>query len=113
MYATLDEMRDMIVADLTNELKKDEMFDAELLTAKVDNAMREVRAARRYPPFMDDLSVLYDIARYERNVRNLALYDYNQVGMEHEVSHSESGISRTYADRNKMFTGISPLSRVI
>ena len=53
-----------------------------------------------------------DLDRYYSNIRAIALYDYNQIGVEGQQSHNEGGVSRTWVDRKSLFNGILPLSRV-
>ena len=101
-----------IVADLTVELSiSDENFNADLLLSKVRNALREVKKARKYPAYYADSQIDKDMYDYYSNVRNIALYDYNLIGAEGQTSSSENGTSRSYVDRNELFSGIIPLSR--
>ena len=41
-------LQEELIADLTTELKNDEAFDLEILTAKVVGAIREVKVMRKY-----------------------------------------------------------------
>ena len=41
-------LQEELIADLTTELKNDEAFDLEILTAKVVGAIREVKLMRNY-----------------------------------------------------------------
>lgn len=102
-----------ILADLTVELEiADENFNSTLLRSKVQNALREVKRARKYPESYSDSRIERDMRDYYSNIRNLALYDYNTIGMEFQSSSSENSTSRTMTDRNKLFAGIIPISRV-
>ncbi len=101
-----------IVVDLTAELSiSDENFNPDLLLSKVRNALREVKKARKYPVYYTDSQIDRDLYDYYSNVRNIALYDYNLIGAEGQTSSSENGTSRSYVDRNGLFSGIIPLSR--
>ncbi len=101
-----------IVADLTAELSiSDEKFNADLLLSKVRSALREVKKARKYPPYYTESQIDRDMYDYYSNVRNIALYDYNLIGAEGQTSSSEGGTGRSYVDRNELFSGIVPLSR--
>lgn len=101
-----------IVADLTDEISEDdELFNEKILLLKVRNALREVKRARKYPSHYTDDMVNQDMYDYYSNIRNIALYDYNNTGSEFESSHSENSVSRTNIDRDKLFSGIIPLSR--
>lgn len=102
-----------LIADLTTELEiADKKFNSTLLRSKVHNALREVKRARRYPDSYSDGRIERDMRDYYSNIRNIALYDYNTIGMEFQSSSSENSTSRTMTDRDKLFAGIIPISRV-
>lgn len=110
----MNEMITDLIADLTTELTiTDPNFNSTLLTSKVNNAVKDVKRARNYPSSYTDEMIDTDIVRFYTQARAIALYDYNQVGAENEESHSENNISRSFLDRNKLFAGITPFSRVI
>lgn len=103
-----------IFADLSAELSvSDKNFNETLLLSKVRNAMREVKRARNYPKSYTDSQIETDMYDYFSNIRNIALYDYNQIGAEGQTSSSENGTSRSYVDRDKLFCGICPFVRVL
>jgi hypothetical protein len=101
-----------LVADLTDELSEDELFNEKLLLSKIRNAIREVKRARSYPISYTDDMIDSDLYDYYSNIRNIALYDYNMVGMEFEASHSENSVSQTMTDRTKLFAGIIPFAKI-
>lgn len=103
-------LQDELIADLTIELSSEPTFNVDILKQKVIGAIREVKRARKYPSYYTDEQIQTDLYEYYSNIRNIALYDYNQIGIEFQISSSENGISRTYTDRNKLFSGIIPLS---
>lgn len=101
-----------LIEDLTTELSaSDPNFNAILLLSKVKGAIREVKRARKYPAYYTDEQIKCDMYDFYSNIRNIALYDYNIIGAEWQTSSSESGISRGYVDRDKLFNGIIPLSQ--
>ena len=103
-----------VFADLSAELSiSDENFNETLLLSKVRNAMREVKRARNYPKSYTDSQIEADMYDYFSNIRNIALYDYNQIGADFEESHSENSVSRSWKDRDKLFCGICPFVRVL
>ena len=104
-------LQDEIIADLTTELKNEQTFDLSKLKQKVINAIREVKKARKYPATYEDETIDKDLAEYYSNIRNIALYDYNQIGIEFQTSSSENGVSRNYMEREKLFSGIIPLAK--
>lgn len=105
-------IREELIADLTAELKiSDANFNSDLLEAKVKNAIRDVVSARRYPSYYSEERILEDLWNHYSLIRRIALYDYNQVGIEGESNHTENGVQRAYTDRNKLFRGIVSFSR--
>ena len=108
---TRDELKQSIVDELTVELKDEPTFSADILEIKVDGAIREVIRARRYLPSYSDAMIDADLTGFYQNVKNIALYDYNQIGAEFQSSSSENGENRSYTDRNKLFYGIIPFAR--
>lgn len=109
---TLDELKEAVIADLTTELRDDPDFSEALLGSKVAQALREVKSARRYPKEYTEEMISSDMEQYFSNVYNIALYDYNQVGIDFETGHSENGINRQFTDRKKLFYGIIPVAVV-
>lgn len=108
---TVDEMRNAIIAELIIELKDESVFSQGKLEIKVDNAIREVKRARKYPSSYSDEMIDADMEQFYSNIKNIALYDYNMIGVEGQSASTENGESRTYIDRNKLFYGIIPFAR--
>ena len=105
-------MENELIEDLTAELQiTDKRFDASLLEIKVRNAIKEVKRARNYPSHYTEQMIDDDMERFYSQIRNIALYDYEQIGAENETSHSENNISRSFVDRDKLFAGILPLAK--
>lgn len=103
-----------IMADLTAELSlTDPNFSPALLLPKVRNAMREVKRARNYPASYTDAQIEADIYNYYSNIRNIALYDYNQIGNEFSTSSNENSVGVHWVDRNKLFAGICAFVKVL
>ena len=102
-----------ILSELVTELSLTDNVDISALSIKVKNAVREVKRARNYPDYYTDKQIDKDLENYYSNIRNLALYDYSQIGAEMEKSHSENGVSRTWEDRQKCFDGVYPFVKVI
>lgn len=105
------ELKEELLSDLKKELEKEPVFSAEVLECKIDNAIKEVVRARKYPKDYSEDQIKNDVSEYYSNIRNIALFDYNQIGSEGQTSHNENGINRSYIDRNKLFSGIIPLAR--
>lgn len=99
-----------IIARLTTELTDTPAFDANLLELKVRGAAADVKRVRRYPKFYSDEMIDDDMLNFEYSIESIARYDYSQIGVEYEASHSENGISRTWILRDRLFAGVLPLS---
>lgn len=100
-----------LVKDLEIELHNEPTYNADLLKSKVRNAIREVVRARKYPSSYTGEKIQDDLSNYYSNIRNIALYDYNQAGIEFQTNSSENGVSRSFVDRSKLFGGIIPIGK--
>lgn len=102
-----------LLEDLTEELSTtDPRFKQPLIVPKIKQAIREVRRARNYPKHYTESAIVEDLENYYSNIRSIALFDYNMIGAEGQSSIGENGTSRAFIDRNSLFSGIIPLSRV-
>lgn len=95
-----------ILEDLTTELGLTEESDLVVLSSKVRNAYREVKRARNYQSGHTQEFIDRDMENFYSNIRELALYDFNQVGAEGQTSHSENGTSRVWKDRKECLNGV-------
>lgn len=111
--ASIEGLQNELVADLKTELKNDPNFDEDILKVKVKNAIRDVRQRRNYgaTAYKED-AIAEDLESYYSVIRNVALYDYNQIGAEGQVSHDENSVSRVWVDRNKLFNGVVAFVKV-
>lgn len=101
-----------ILEDLAAELSEtDENFKQSLIMPKIKGAIREVKRVRNYPKHYTESMIAEDLQNYYSNIVNIARYDYNLIGAEGQQSSGENGTSRSYVDRNSLFSGIIPLSR--
>ena len=92
--------------DLVAELEIYKANEQKLLKLKVKNAVREVRNRRDYPSHFTENDIQNDLNRLYSNIHDLALYDYNQIGVEGQSSHSENGESRAWKDREDCLKGV-------
>ena len=95
-----------ILEDLTTELGLKEESDVAVLSSKVKNAVREVRLKRNYPEHFSEGQIANDLEKHYSNIRELALYDFNQYGAEGQTSHNENGTSRAWKSRNDCLIGV-------
>lgn len=110
---TIAQLTEAVIEQLTTELQMEEAFNADLLETKVISAVTEIRNKRRYPSDYTEDMIATDLGQFQANIANLALFDYNMVGAQGESSHGENGVSRTYIDRRRLFSGIVPLASFV
>ena len=108
---TRDELKTAILDELRVELNNEPTYSEDILSNKIDNAIREVIRARRYPANYTPQMIDADLEGFWSNIKNIALFDYNQVGAEFQSNSSENGESRAYTDRNKLFYGVIPFAK--
>lgn len=102
----MDNIKDEVLEDLTEELGLKKETDKRTLDIKVKNAVREVENRRSYPSHFSDADIQKDLKKLYSNIHDLALYDYNQIGAEGQISHSDNGTSRTWKDREECLKGV-------
>lgn len=102
----MESLIEEILKDLKTELGLTDPSDVAILTSKVKNAYREVKRSRNYQSSHTQEFIDKDMKNFYSNIRELALYDFNQVGAEGQVSHSENGMNRAWKDRKECFEGI-------
>ena len=108
-----DTLENAIFDSLETELEADEAFDEKILRQKIRSVIFEVKQIRGYARtnYTDEM-IAEDVGQFAAQIRNIVLYDYNQVGVEGQQSSSENNTYRMYFDRTKLFAGICPLARV-
>lgn len=109
----MGELIEEVYEDLKIELGISEESDLSILKSKVKNAYREVKRKRNYPDDYSEQAINRDIEKYFPNIRKLALYDYNQIGVEGEISHSDNTGTRTWDFREKCLEGVVAICTVI
>ena len=82
--------------------------DEPILREILNDAISEIKEARKYPSDMTASAIEEDMQNYISNVKKLTKYDYGQIGGEFQESHNENGVSRSYMDRRKCFDGVLP-----
>jgi intein-encoded DNA endonuclease-like protein len=108
--AYYDSIIEEVTSDLTTELKNEPTFDAEILACKVKNAVNEIIRRRNIDgsKLTTDADKEKDIRRFIVNIHNVALYDYNQIGIEGQTSSTEASTTRTYVNRESLSFGVFP-----
>lgn len=99
-----------ILESLEKSLGVTEESDITILTEILNDAIAEIKAARKYPKSMSAADIEADMLNYISNVKKLTKYDYSQVGAEFQETHNENGTNRTFGDRRKCFDGVVPIA---
>lgn len=98
--------------DLSMELGLKDENDKASLLVKVKNAVYEIRNHRNYPSYFTEADIQKDLKRFYSNIHDLALYDYNQIGAEGQLSHNSNGTSRTWKSRSECLQGVVSMCNV-
>lgn len=104
------EVYEEVLADIEASIPGVDFTDTSNLsavTAKLNNAIREVVKARDYPDTYTDDKITNDLQRFISNIINITIYDFHQIGGAFQETHNENSINRTWVDRSKMFKGIN------
>jgi hypothetical protein len=116
---SLNDLKEEILMELITQLEDEVGFKEEVVQSKLNIAFREVLQARtmkfggRYPSSMSEEEQYNDLSQFTSHIFNLALFDYNTIGIEFQTSSTENSTTRTYRDRDRLFNGIVPLSRLV
>lgn len=116
---TLSSLKDEIFTELSAQLSGEVGYKESVLQSKLEIAFREVLQARTmkfggsYPSSMSEEQAYSDLSQFSSHIFNLALFDYNTIGIEFQTSSTENSVTRTYRDRDRLFNGIIPLSRIV
>lgn len=105
-------MIEEIIEELKAEIEATEgdKFNLSLLRSKVNSAYRAVKTARRYPASYSEAAIERDMNNYYSQVREIAMFDYNQAGAEGQSQYSQDGVSVHYVERDKLFYGVLPIA---
>lgn len=107
--AIADEVIDM----LTTLYSDQPTFNADKVRVIVANVVEEVIQARNYRNVgYTDEQIANDLKRYKSQIKNIAEYDFSHFGAPYEIGHSENSVSRTWIERNKLFSGVVSLAKI-
>ena len=108
-------LQEEIVADLTTEYGNQPTFNSDVIAIKVRDAIREVKNRRNYQATSyTDEEIEKDLYNnYYSVIKNLAVYDFAQIGAPIESSHSENSISRTWVSRDEILRCVHSFVQVL
>lgn len=107
-FTSLNDLQNAIVTDLGTVLTADEDYNENLAQIKVKMAILDVKERRNYQATLYTEEQIYtDLStNYYSTIFNLALYDYNQSGVEGEKSHSENSVNRNWVSRDEIMKDV-------
>lgn len=91
----------------------DDKEDNPLIEQLINQATEDVKSQRCYPDNYTDEMITEDLKQFEGVIVNLAVYDHSQAGEAFMSSYGENGISRTWKDRDTLFTGVFPFVKIL
>ena len=99
-----------LLTEFTKAFANDDTFDSSAMEDKIKGALNEVQETRRYPSYYTESQIVNDLNKFYSTIKNVALYDYNQIGAEFQESHNENSVSRSWKEREKLFSGVIPIA---
>lgn len=104
---------DDLFADLGAELEAtDTDYNSAILSTKINIAIKKVTNARNYPSSYSAEKIQADLERYYTQIRDIALYMYNNVGVDFDESYTSNKMSRTIISESELYRGIPKIARV-
>lgn len=104
---------DDLFADLGAELEAtDPDYNSAILSTKINIAIKKVTNARNYPETYSAEKIQADLERYYTQIRDIALYMYNNVGVDFDESYTSNKMSRTIISESELYRGIPKIARV-
>lgn len=107
-------LADELITELTTEFHNDDDFDADILTVKVNQAIRKVKMRRNYfVTSMTEEEIEADLYSYYAVIFQLAEFYYNQRGGEYETQHSEDGVNRSWISEEDLLQSVYAYVKVL
>lgn len=108
----MEELIQSIYEQLMVDINPTREGEAAILLIKVKNAYREVKAVRNYPSDATDTFITTDMAHFYSVIYNVAMYDFNIRGAEWQSTINENGEYRSFVDRSKLFSEVTPFAEI-
>lgn len=99
-----------LLTEFTEAFANDDTFDSYAMKDKIESALNEVKESRRYPSYYIEEQIVKDLNKYSSTIKNVALYDYNQIGAEFQENHTENSVSRSWKKREELFRNVVPIA---
>lgn len=106
-------LEDELLDDLGAELEAtDPDYNSAILSTKINVAIKKVTNARNYPDYYTQETINTDLAKFYTQIRDIALYMYNNVGVDFDESYTSNKMSRTIISESELYRGIPKIARV-
>lgn len=106
-------LADEILADLGSELEAtDPDYNSAILSTKINIAIKKVINARNYPEHYTQERINADLEKYYTQIRDIALYMYNNIGVDFDESYTSNKMSRTVISESELYRGINKIARI-
>lgn len=106
---SLTTLKEEIVHSLEDRLSNEPSFNIVVISDMVEDAIVEIKKARRYPSTYSEEKIISDLYNYKSQIKRLCLYDFNRDGADGQNIHSENNTYRGFEDRKKCFLGVLPI----
>lgn len=107
---SLELLKTEIISSLEKRLSGEPSWNAEVIADMVEDAIEEVKKARRYPSTYSTEQIITDLYLHKPQIKKICIYDFNRDGADGQNIHSENNVYRGFEDRKKCFSGILPIS---
>ena len=91
----------------------DQKEDNPLLEQLIKQVTNEVMNRRMYTSNYTQEQIDEDLKKFETTIVNAVVYDRSQAGESFMQSYSENGVSRTWKDRDKLFSEVYPFVKIL
>lgn len=107
-------LREEVIAELTIRYQNEPWFNADILKTIVNDAYRKVKARKCYEnTSYTDEQIEKDLYnRHFQDIKDVSIYHIVTDGAEHEILHSENGISRSWRTEDEILGNISAFVKV-
>lgn len=107
-------LADEIFTELNTELKNEPLYNADILSLKVLDAIRELKRRRAYVnSSMRQADIVRDLYLHFSTIKKAALVYYNRRGTEGELVHYENTVHRSYTYEDDLYEGVIPFVKVL
>ena len=106
-------LADELLDDLGAELEAtDPDYNSAILSTKINVAIKKVTNARNYPDYYTQETINTDLEKFYTQIRDIALYMYNNVGVDFDKNYTSNKMSREVISESELYRGIPKIARV-